>query len=102
MEETNKMICADEVISIENGEDQLLINHPTYQAIEFLKQLGIEIDARNPHRQEKWIDKGVPCKMLSPNQNWQKGKIKICLQFIPDQPESVLDDVRPELDLDNV
>ena len=34
--------------------------------------------------------------MLSPNQNWQKGKIKICLQFIPDRPESVLDDIRKE------
>ena len=34
--------------------------------------------------------------MLSPNQNWQRGKIKICLQFIPEQPESVLDDIRQE------
>ena len=32
--------------------------------------------------------------MLSPNQNWQTGKIKICLQFILDKPESVLDDPR--------
>ena len=98
MEETNKMIRADEVVSIEKQEDQLLIKHPTYQAIEFLNELGNHIAG---HKKEKWIDKGVPCKMLSPNQNWQKGKIKICLQFIPDQPESVLDDVRQELDLDN-
>ena len=48
------------------------------------------------HKKEKWIDEGVPCKMLSPNQNWQSGKIKICLQFIPEQPESVLDDIRQE------
>ena len=34
--------------------------------------------------------------MLSPNQNWQKGKIKICLQFIADRPKSVLDDIREE------
>ena len=99
MEETNKMICADEVISINNEADTILINHPTYQASELLDRLGKHIDH---HKKEKWIDKGVPCKMLSPNQNWQKGKIKICLQFIPDKPESPLDDVRQELDLDNV
>ncbi|MGL5075899.1 MAG: KGK domain-containing protein, partial [Waterburya sp.] len=37
---------------------------------------------------------GVTCKLLSPNQSWQKGKVKICLQFIPDQPASILDDIR--------
>ena len=93
MEETNKFIHSDEVISIENKEDNVLLGHHIYKAEEFLHRLGKHID-RN--KKERWIEKGVPCKLLSPNQNWQKGKIKICLQFIPEQPESVLDDIRQE------
>ncbi|WP_319422372.1 KGK domain-containing protein [Pleurocapsa sp. FMAR1] len=93
MEEANKFINGDEVISINDKENNVLINHHTYKAEEFLSRLGKHID-RN--KKEIWIDKGVPCKMLSPNQQWQKGKIKICLQFIPDRPESMLDDIRQE------
>lgn len=91
MQEANKFINSDEVISIDNEEDNVLIGHYTYKAEEFLNRLGKLIDH---NKKEKWIDKGVPCKMLSPNQQWQKGKIKICLQFIPEQPESILDDLR--------
>ena len=93
MENIERTINNDAVISIESKEDNVLLGHHTYKAEEFLHRLGKHID-RN--KKEKWIDKGVPCKLLSPNQNWQKGKIKICLQFIPEQPESVLDDIRQE------
>ena len=89
MEEVNKFIYSDEVISIDDKDDNVLIAHHTYKAEEFLNRLGEHIDR---HKKEKWIDEGVPCKLLSPNQNWQRGKMKICLQFIPEQPESVLDD----------
>ena len=74
MEEINKIISDDEVISINEKEDNVLIPHHTYQAGEFLNQLGKHIDR---HKQEKWINQGVPCKILSPNQNWQTGRIKI-------------------------
>jgi len=93
MEETNKFINGDEVISIENKDDNVLIGHHTYKAKDFLNRVGEHI---NHHKREMWIEKGVDCTMLSPNQSWQKGKIKICLQFIPDRPESVLDDIREE------
>ena len=94
MEENNKIIRNDEVITITDKHDNVLINHHTYQASEFLNRLGHHIDR---HKKDKWIDEGVPCKVLSPNQNWQTGKIKICLQFIPDESESVLDDIREGL-----
>ena len=91
MAENNKYINGDEVISIDDKDDNVLIHHHTYKAEEFLNRLGKHIDS---NKKEKWIHKGVPCKMLAPNQQWQKGKIKICLEFIPDRPESVLDDIR--------
>ena len=93
MEENTRIIFNDEVISISDKNDNVLIAHHTYQASEFLNRLGKHIDR---DKQEKWIEKGVPCKMLSPNQNWHTGRIKICLQFIPDSSESILDDIRQE------
>ena len=91
MDEANKFINGEEVISLSNRDDNVLLGHHTYKAEEFLQRLGEHIDR---HKKEKWIDKGVPCKMLSPNQQWQKGKVKIYLKFIPDKPESILDDIR--------
>lgn len=93
MEDSKQIIRNDEVITIIDKKDNVLIGHHTYQAKEFLNRLGEHIDR---HKKEKWIDEGVPCKILSPNQNWQTGKIKISLQFIPDETESVLDDIRQE------
>jgi hypothetical protein len=91
MEEVNKLIDSDEVISIDNQEDNIVISHSTYIAEEFLKQFRSRLGCPN---KDQWTNEGVPCKILSPNQNWQKGKIRICLQFIPDRSESVLDDLR--------
>ncbi len=91
MENIEKVVNSDEVISIDNKDDNVLLNHHTYKAEEFLHRLGDHID-RN--KKDKWINEGVSCKVLSPNQNWQKGKIKICLQFVPERVESVLDDIR--------
>jgi hypothetical protein len=91
MNNIDRIINDNEVLSINNKEDNVLINHHTYTSEEFLHTLGKHID-RN--KKDKWIVEGVPCQLLSPNQNWQKGRVKICLQFIPDQPESILDDLR--------
>ncbi len=63
MENVEKLVNSDEVTSINDKENNVLINHHTYKAEEFLSRLGEHID-RN---KEKWIDKGVPCKILSPN-----------------------------------
>jgi hypothetical protein len=93
MEDVNKFINGDEVISIENENENILINHRTYKAKDFLCKLAQNLDYS---KGKKWLSDGVSCEILSPNQNWQSGKIKICLQFIPEQPESVLDDIRQE------
>ena len=93
MEELNMFINGDEVISIINKEDNVLIEHNTYKASDFIDQLGENL---NYDKGKKWLSEGVETEILAPNQTWQKGKIKICLQFIPDRPESVLDDIRQE------
>jgi len=76
-----------------------------------LKAKGVEIDPGASNRTFdtwKWFDKGLDCEILKVGaKGWQKGKIriKVTLEFIPDepeieqtpeitQPESPLDDIR--------
>jgi len=55
-----------------------------------------------------WFHQGEYCEILRANsKGWQKGKIKIniTLEFIPDEPEeakSLLDDVRQEININNI
>ncbi len=42
----------------------------------------------------QWIGTGVECEVLISGQDWRKGKVRISLEFIPDQPLSPLDDLR--------
>ena len=93
MDNTARDINDNEVISITNEKENILIDYHTYKASDFIQKLKNNIGYNSS---EKWLSEGVPCEILSPNQNWQKGKIKICLKFIPDRPESVLDDIRQE------
>jgi hypothetical protein len=96
MNQSSRIVNQDEVISI-NKDDNVLMPHHTYKVREFLDRLGHHIDK---HKIDRWMVDGVPCELLSPCQGWQQGKIKICLQFIPDKPESILDDVRKEISND--
>lgn len=46
-----------------------------------------------------WVEKGLRCKiLLAQGGGWQKGKIRICFEFTPDNPTSSLDDLRSQLD----
>jgi hypothetical protein len=48
---------------------------------------------KNP---DDWINDGVDCQILKPSKNWQKGKLrmKVSLEFCPDEPKSPLDEFR--------
>lgn len=95
MENSRRIVNNNEVISVAK-EDKILISHHTYKAEEFLHKLGDQIDH---HKMERWCIKGVPCEVLTPNQGWKKGKIKIGLEFCPDEVESPLEDIRKEMDI---
>ena len=71
-----------------------MINHHTYKVEELLYEIGNKIDHR---KRDQWYIEGLPCEVLSPNQSWRKGKVKISLEFIPDEVESPLDSVREEI-----
>ena len=44
---------------------------------------------------ENWVKQGVECKVLqAKGGGWQKGRVKICLEFTPNISTSPLDDLR--------
>ena len=61
---------------------------------------GGKVPTRNP---TDLIDGGVYCEILQPGKNWQKGKvrIKVTLEFCPDEPE--IEEIKePESPLDDL
>lgn len=50
---------------------------------------------------EAFFDKGVDCRLLKPGADWQKGKLKISVEFIPDDIDSPLDDIRQAIASDD-
>lgn len=41
------------------------------------------------HDKDSWFGEGISCEILQPSKTWKKGKvrIKITLEFCPDEPE---------------
>ena len=93
MENQKITLNGDEVLTV-SDDDNILMNHYTYKAEELLNAIGNSV---NRNKKEKWCIEGVPCEVLAPNQSWQKGKVKISLEFIPDEIESPLDELRKEI-----
>ena len=82
-----------------------VIPHTTFISSYFLASFcnqckGIQFSSA-PEWRYKWFISGMDCEVLKPNQNWQKGKVRIGLVFIPDvdeeeepSEESPLDEIR--------
>ncbi|QDZ39437.1 KGK family protein [Euhalothece natronophila Z-M001] len=90
-----------DVISTQDKQRSLL--NKTFTVEEFLQLLTKIISEKvsswkNPEGREKeakkWTEEGINCKVLSPQSHWKTGKVRITLEFIPDEPESPLDNVR--------
>lgn len=41
---------------------------------------------RNKHESyNPWFDEGMPCKVMRPGTGWQKGRLRISIEFRPDE-----------------
>ncbi|MEB3309152.1 MAG: KGK domain-containing protein [Snowella sp.] len=89
-----QLVNNNDVISVAET-DKALISHRTFKVDEFLTAIFTKLF--NNDVGKKWCFDGVECEVLSPGKSWQKGKIKISLEFIADEPESPLDDIRREM-----
>lgn len=93
MEYQPETIKPDTVISVSN-DDQFLISHPTFRVDEFIRELSSRFYCDDDSSIKKWFEKGMECQALIPGKPWKKGRIRVCLEFIPDEVDSPLDDIR--------
>lgn len=89
-----QILNENDVVSV-SETDKTLIKHKTFRPNEFLTVLFTQLFANELGK--KWCFDGVECEILSPSKLWRKGKIKISLEFIPDEYESPLDEIRREM-----
>ncbi|MDV2998819.1 MAG: hypothetical protein N5P05_000425 [Chroococcopsis gigantea SAG 12.99] len=96
MSEQRILMNGNDVISLNNHDDKTWIGHHTFKTEEFLNNLSHKVDG-NREKQKRWITEGVDCTVLTPNQGWQKGKIRLSVEFVPDSVESPLHEIRQGL-----
>ncbi|MBD2085009.1 KGK domain-containing protein [Coleofasciculus sp. FACHB-542] len=92
-------IEADNVLCVNTNTQRLLIQHPTFQVGEFINKMQAQVGATG--EQIKWFSEGIDCKVLKPGANWKQGKVRVSLEFCPDEPESPLEDIRQQLKEDD-
>jgi hypothetical protein len=90
MKDRFESLESGEVVSIQHDK-QVLIGHSTFRVGELndaiKKQLENTIEGWSEDK-SAWFDpKGIDCEALRfGSAGWQKGRIRLCLQFCPDEP----------------
>jgi KGK domain len=80
----NESIRASDVDVLCFLEDEPLSLPKTVRFVEFKEELERRIFHRDVDK--SLMDSGVACELLQPgSQGWEKGKLKICIEFIPDK-----------------
>lgn len=95
---------SDDVISM-NQSASLVTNNATFKIDQLKRNLRDRIG--NTTTTQSWMEDGVECELLSVStgKGWQKGKIRIRFEFVPDEPEpspdaNFLDDLRKDITLE--
>ncbi|GAX42528.1 hypothetical protein NIES4075_35290 [Tolypothrix sp. NIES-4075] len=102
------MESEDAVLSILKSQQRVIINNPMFKMGELLRKMKskvIDIDSSYFEKddayvdQKRWLNEGVDCEILKPGGYWKRGKlrVRVTLEFCPDEPESPLDDLRQQL-----
>lgn len=96
MNQESSLLSEDEVIYAPVG--RVLMPNPTFKVSEFLDalaQLISEQEAEWTEDCEGWFLDGLPCEALRfGNQGWQRGRVRIRLEFYP-QAQKLLKEQAP-------
>lgn len=83
----------NDVLSVDNRNGWVVLTDTTFKVGAFVAKMKSQVQGDQKPTKELF-DRGVSCEVLRPGANWQKGKVRIRLEFCPDEPESPLDDIR--------
>ena len=97
MEHKFEHLNHDEVVSVEANTFNNLDISKTFKVGDLLVAIKEYVNA-NKTNEARLYSKGLTCEVLKLDaQGWKKGKVRLALEFCPDQPESLLDDIRQQL-----
>ncbi len=64
-----------------------------------ISEIRKEIEHRFSYKQQWVSEDGAECELLQECGKWQKGRIRLRLEFVPDKEESPLDEFRSDLNI---
>lgn len=72
--------------------------------VDLIQALGAWARSSNKSLEVDWFtDEGYKCQILRTKVGgWQKGRFRIRLEFIPDNPEAFMEPIKPESPLDDL
>ncbi|MBE9201882.1 MULTISPECIES: KGK domain-containing protein [unclassified Nodularia (in: cyanobacteria)] len=87
----------NEVVSVKPETFNNLDVSQTFKVSDLLRAIMECVEADNTNEAPLY-SKGLNCEVLKLGaMRWQTGKIRLCLEFCPDEAESPLDDMRQQL-----
>jgi hypothetical protein len=87
----------NDVLSVDTKEyGWVVLQDQTFKAGDLITALNHYLPGAG-RATEMLLGKGLACEVLKPGFNWRKGKVKLSLEFCPDEPKSPLDDLRQRL-----
>ncbi|NES71079.1 MAG: hypothetical protein F6K24_40665, partial [Okeania sp. SIO2D1] len=90
-------LAQEDVVSIYGNE--IFVKNRTFTVNEFLTEMKKALQAQLTDEKENWLTNGIDCKILKPGaKSWQRGKIKITLEFEPENIEVKESDKNNELE----
>jgi KGK domain len=98
MDRDSSLLSNDEVLYVRAGS--VLMSNATFKASEFLDALAQLVSEREDEwsdDQEGWFnERGLNCEVLRfGNQGWQKGRVRIRMEFVPDESPKLLKEAPP-------
>ena len=91
-------LSQEDVICVTSGH--ILMSHCTFKVGEFITRMKQLLSLQDEHK-EKWLGDGQVGAVLKPGSSgWQKGRIRISVEFCPEEPKllSPLDGIERQVD----
>ncbi|MEM1394663.1 MAG: KGK domain-containing protein [Cyanobacteria bacterium P01_D01_bin.116] len=92
MEKQFERLERNEVISVSAENSGNLEISSTFKVLELLEVIQKYISFQIP--ETSLFDEGIDCEILKLGaRGWKKGKVRICVEFSPEEPEYPLEDL---------
>lgn len=103
---SQRLVVVEKVVKL-NGDDVVFM-HPSNSPIEDIPTFKVkdaidEMVGKLQLHSLSWTETGMECEAIGSNSGgWKKGKVRLCLEFIPDEPDPEPEPKAPESPLDDL